>query len=94
MNYNILCETIHVRDISDPAGGTMRAVPAATAAMPATRYIHAVRTADRQVMCTYTPKDEDVADPDRDWASLRPGEPSCDDCTNAIALAEQPASAQ
>jgi hypothetical protein len=75
--YSCLKETQPIWDISDPSGGTK-------AAMPATIRIHAVHVADGQIACPYAPKPEDIADPDRDWFTIRPGEVPCEDCLDAI----------
>lgn len=88
MKYSILRQTEAILDISAPGGGAMYAQPVA-AAVPATVLIHAVRAADDQVMCTYTPKSADTADPSRDWTTVGPAEVPCEDCSEAIKLAER-----
>ncbi len=75
--YSCLKETQPIWDISHPSGGTK-------AAMPAALRIHAVHVADGQIACPYTPKPEDIADPECDWFTVRPGEVPCEDCLDAI----------
>ena len=76
MYYSCLKETRRIPDISDPSGGKQ-------ATMPATIRIHAVHVADDEIACGYTPKPEDVPDPDRDWFTVGPGEVPCEDCRKA-----------
>jgi hypothetical protein len=77
MYYSCLKETKRIRDISDPSGGTL-------AAMPATVRIHAVHVADDEVACGYIGKGGDIAEPKRDWFDVQPGEAPCEDCRDAI----------
>ncbi len=76
MYYSSLKETIPVRDVSDLSGDTLAA--------PAPVRIHAVHVADGQIACPYIRKAGDIAEPDRDWFDVQPGELPCDDCLNAI----------
>jgi hypothetical protein len=39
---------------------------------------------DNQVACDYTRRDGDVAEPDRDWFDVLPGEIPCEACLAAI----------
>jgi hypothetical protein len=80
--YSRLKETTPIRDVSDLSGGTL-------AASPATLRIHAVHVADDQIACPYTRKTEDIAEPDRDWFTVQPGEPPCDACLDAVQPAER-----
>jgi hypothetical protein len=74
--YSCLKETERIKNISDPFGDTF-------AAVPATVRIHAVRVADDQIACPYTPKEGDVPVRDRDWFTVQPGEVPCEDCDQA-----------
>ena len=80
--YACLKETGPVRDVSDLSGS-------APAAAPATLRIHAIHVADDQIACSYTRKAGDIADPDRDWFTVEPGEVPCEDCLDAIQPAER-----
>jgi len=80
--YSCLKETKPIREISDLSGGTL-------AAVPVTLRIHAVHVADDQIACPYTRKAEDIAEPDRDWFTVRPGEVPCEACLDAIQPAER-----
>jgi hypothetical protein len=74
--YTCLKETQRIPDISDPTGSKM-------AVMPAIVRIHAVHVADDAVACSYTRRDGDVPDLDRDWFTIGPGEVPCEDCRKA-----------
>lgn len=74
--YSCLRETQRIRDISDPSGGKL-------AAMPATIRIHAVHVADEEIACPYVRKPEDIPVPERDWFTVTPGEVPCDLCREA-----------
>ncbi len=75
--YSCLKETKRIRDIRDPSGGTL-------AAIPATVRIHAVDVADDQIACSYTRKAEDITVPGRDWFTVQSGEMPCEDCRDEI----------
>jgi hypothetical protein len=75
--YSCLKETGPIKDISDPSGETL-------AAMPAPLRVHAMHVTDNQVACDYTRRDGDVAEPDRDWFDVLPGEIPCEACLAAI----------
>jgi uncharacterized protein (UPF0212 family) len=77
MYYSCLRQTKRTRDVSDPSGGTL-------AAIPATVRIHAVHVADDQIACSYTGTAEDILVPDRDWFMVQPGEVPCEDCRDEI----------
>lgn len=74
--YSCLRETRRIKDISDLDHATV-------AATPATLRIHAVHDSNGEIACSYTRRDGDIADPDRDWFDVLPGEIPCDDCRNA-----------
>ena len=76
MYYASLRETIPVRDISDLSGDT--------SAVPATLRTHALHVADDQLACSYVRKDEDIAERNRDWFIVLPGEVPCEACLAAI----------
>ena len=80
MYYASLRETIPMRDISDLSGGT--------SAAPATLRIHALHVADDQLACSHVRKDEDIAERNRDWFTVLPGEVPCEDCLAAIQSAK------
>jgi hypothetical protein len=75
--YACLRETRRIKDISDPSGDTL-------AAIPALLRIHAAHVADGEVACGYARKDGDLAEPDRDWFGVLPGEIPCEACRAAI----------
>jgi hypothetical protein len=75
MHYSSLKETKPMRDVSDLSGHTVAA--------PAPVRVHAVHVTDGEVACLYTPKAEDIAEPDRDWFDVHPNEVPCDDCRKA-----------
>jgi hypothetical protein len=81
MYYACLRETTPMRDVSDLSGST--------SAAPATLRIHALHIGDDQIACPYVRKPEDVAEPDRDWFTLQPGEVPCEHCLDAIRPAER-----
>ena len=72
-----------MRDVSDLSGGTLAA--------PAPVRVHAVHVADGQIACGYTLKAEDIAEPDRDWFTVQPGEVPCERCLDAIQPPERKA---
>jgi len=76
MYHSSLKEITPIRDVSDLSGGTLAA--------PAPVRIHAVHVADDQIACGYVRKAGDIAEPDRDWFTVQPGEVLCEGCRDAI----------
>jgi hypothetical protein len=74
--YSCLTETQLIHDITDLSGNTM-------AALPAVVCVHAVHVADGEIACGYTRQAGDIAEPDRDWFDVRPGDVPCEACDKA-----------